>query len=140
AYFKPELLVFGQRFTSKEEELTFLDTTFCKRKVVGSGFLQSVYERERVAPTSFGNLGAIPHPLAPKSKQTFLAVCTLENPIMWRDKQVQFVCLLCVKKNSQEDLQAMYEVFGKIIDDRSIVHKLVKAQSYDQFMNVLLAI
>lgn len=140
AYFKPDLLFLGQRFTSKEEVLTFLDTTLRKKKLVGSGFLQSVYERESVAPTSFGNLVAIPHPLTPKSKQTFLAVCTLEKPIMWSDKPVQFVCLLCVKKNSQEDLQAMYEVFGKIIDDRSIVHKLVKAQSYDQFMNVLLAI
>src|SRR5699024_2426361 len=95
AYLKPYLLDLGHCSTSKEEVLTFLYTTLRKKILVGSGFLQSVYERESVAPTSFGNLVAIPHPLTPKSKQTFLAVCTLEKPIMWSDKPVQFVCLLC---------------------------------------------
>nr|WP_272941563.1 PTS sugar transporter subunit IIA [Ornithinibacillus scapharcae] len=61
-------------------------------------------------------------------------MCTLEKPITWSDKPVQFVCLLCVKKNSQEDLQTLYELLGKIIESRTTVQKLIKAQTHQTFM------
>lgn len=136
-YFREELMFFGKKLNSQEEVLEFLHAKLYGMGLVEPSFLEAIYEREKVAPTSFGNLVAIPHPITPKSEQTFLAVCTLEKPVIWKDKPVQFVCLLSVKKNSQEDLQSMYELLEKIIDNKSIVQSLIKVKSYDEFMRVL---
>ena len=91
----------------------------------------------RSAPTAFGNFVAIPHPITPESQETFISICTLENPILWKDKPVQLVCLLCVKKESTEDLQSMYELLGEVINNKLIVQHLIKADTYDNFMSVL---
>ncbi|MUK87648.1 PRD domain-containing protein [Ornithinibacillus sp. L9] len=137
-YFEQELMFLRKRFQSRDAVIEFLDHKLRQKGLVDDTFLESIYEREKVAPTSFGNLVAVPHPITPKTEKTFLTVCTLEKPIMWQDKPVQFVCLLCVKKNSEEDLQAMYDMLAKVIDNSTIVQKLIKVKSYEEFMNVLI--
>ncbi|MBF6632902.1 MAG: transcription antiterminator [Planococcus sp. (in: Bacteria)] len=137
AYFQEELIFLGQELRTKEQVLEFLHEKLIERGLVDEGCLQAVYERERVAPTSFGNLVAIPHPITPHSTTTFLTVCTLKKPIMWKEKPVQFVCLLNVMKDSQEDLQVMYDLLGRIIHDSAIVERLTKAKTYEEFMKVI---
>ena len=139
SFFQEELMFLTKSFGSKEETLEFLHTTLLNKGLVDQTFLTAIYEREKVAPTSFGNLVAIPHPITPNSDETFLAVCTLTKPIIWNDKPVQFICLLSVKKNSEEDLQVMYDLLGKIIHDSSIVEKLIKVKTYEEFMKVLIS-
>lgn len=136
-YFRSELMFLGEDFTSKEAVLEFLQEKLVEMELVEPTFLEAVYEREKVAPTAFGNLVALPHPITPKSYQTFLTICTLKKPIQWNEKLVQFICIINVKKNSQEDLQSMYELLGKIIDSSSIVQKLIKAKDYHEFMRIL---
>ncbi|MFT9486220.1 transcription antiterminator [Tepidibacillus infernus] len=137
SYFRKDLMYFRKNFITKEEVLEFLHAKLLDKGLVEPDFLEAIYEREKVAPTSFGNLVAIPHSITPKSDHTFLAVCTLVNPIIWKEKPVQFICLLSVKKNSQEDLQSMYDLLRKIIDSSSMVQKLIKVKSYEEFMKVL---
>ncbi|MDX8045558.1 BglG family transcription antiterminator [Gracilibacillus sp. S3-1-1] len=123
---------------TKEEVLTFMAQRLDDLDLVEAGFIEAVREREEVAPTAFGNLVAIPHPITPKTDKTFIAICTLDKPITWVDKPVQFVCMLCVKKDSQEDLQAMYKWLGKIIDNRSVVQRLLKAKTFEELRESLL--
>lgn len=136
-YFREDLMFFRKDFQIKEEALQFINKALRNKGLVEPTFLEAIYERESVAPTSFGNLVAIPHPIKPKSVETFLTVCTLARPIDWQGEPVQFICVLCVKKGSQEDLQAMYKLLGKIIDSSSLVHRLIKVQSFAEFMDVL---
>lgn len=137
AYFQKDLMFLGVELYSKEETLEFLHEKLIERGLVNDGCLAAIYERERVAPTSFGNLVAIPHPITPHSDMTFLTVCTLKKPVMWKDKPVQFVCLLNVMEDSQEDLQFMYDLLGRIIHDSTIVERLIKARTYEDFMKVI---
>nr|WP_090237580.1 BglG family transcription antiterminator [Lentibacillus halodurans] len=137
-YFHPELLHLRKEFSTKEAVLRFMCDQLQKQAMVDEGFLDAIFEREKVATTAYGNLVAVPHPISPYSDETFLSVCTVENPIAWGDQSVQFVCVLSVKRNSTEDLQSMYELIGKIIDSPTIVQKLIKAETYDAFVKVLL--
>ncbi|MCG1027101.1 BglG family transcription antiterminator [Virgibacillus halodenitrificans] len=137
-YFKKDLMYLRKDFADKETLLEFIHKELVEKKLVGEAFLESVYQREEVAPTSFGNLVAIPHPLTPQSKVTFLAICTLTKPIMWNEKPTQFICILSVKKGSKEDLQPMYEVLGNIVESNTMVQKLIQANSYEQFMSLLI--
>ena len=136
-YFKRDRVFLGQELSTKEQTLEFLHDKLVEQGLVDEGCLQAVFEREKVAPTSFGNFVAIPHPITPHSETTFLTVCTLKKPIIWKDKQVQFVCLLNVMKDSQEDLQVMYDLLGRIIHDSAIVERLIKAKTYEDFMKVI---
>ncbi|MFD2655152.1 BglG family transcription antiterminator [Gracilibacillus thailandensis] len=138
AYIDEQMTFIQQEMHTKEAVLSFMAEQLDSMNLVEEGFLDAVLEREEIAPTSFGNLVAIPHPIIPKTEKTFVAICTLEKPITWMNKQVQFVCMLCVKKDSQEDLQAMYKWLEKVIDSRSIVQQLVKAKTFDELREILL--
>ncbi|TFJ92185.1 BglG family transcription antiterminator [Lentibacillus salicampi] len=137
-YFQPELLHLRRDFDSKEAVLCFMSRYLQEKGRIDGAFLDAIYEREEVAATAYGNLVAVPHPISPQSDETFLYVCTLENPITWEGQSVQFVCVLSVKRNSTEDLQSMYELLGNIIDSPSLVQELIKAETYDEFVKVLL--
>lgn len=136
-YFDEARTFLQKDFAAKEEVLEFMNIKLLEKRLVEQGFLRSIYEREAIAPTAFGNLVAIPHPITPHSDETFLSICTLKKPITWNDKPVQFICVLSVKKNSQEDLQTMYELLGSIIDNPNIVQNLIKAKTYEEFMKML---
>ncbi|MBP1969229.1 lichenan operon transcriptional antiterminator [Virgibacillus natechei] len=136
--FQKDLLYLRKNIHTKEEALAFMHEQLVEKGLVDKTFLESIYEREQIAPTSFGNLVAVPHPITPKSEETFLAICTLDKPIEWGDKSVQFICVLSIKKNSTEDLQEMYDLLGNVIDSASMVQKLIKAKTYEEFIHVMM--
>jgi lichenan operon transcriptional antiterminator len=114
-----------------------LNDVLLDKGLVDDTFLEAIYEREKVAPTAFGNLVAIPHPITPKTKKTFVVVCTLVKPIIWSETPVQIIFLLCVKKDSQEDLQEMYDLLGKFIENKAMVQNILKAKTYEDFIHVI---
>ncbi|WP_018923955.1 BglG family transcription antiterminator [Salsuginibacillus kocurii] len=136
-FIKEELVFLNQSFQSKEEVLTFMNDKLLHLGYVDETYLEKVYEREAVAPTSFGNLVAIPHPISPHTSETHLVICTLQKPIMWEDKRVQFVCFLNVEKNSSADLQILYKVLGSIVDDLERVQQLLKCKTYEDVLRLL---
>jgi len=137
-YTREDLVFLQQPFESKEEVLQFLCNTLEQKGLVGSEFYPSVLERERLSPTCFGNLVAIPHPMTPETDETFWTLCTLRKPIQWEEKRVQFVCLLSVQKNGAADLQCMYKILCRVVDDQEVVQRLLKCISYDEFMKYFL--
>ncbi|UOQ45656.1 BglG family transcription antiterminator [Halobacillus salinarum] len=136
-FINKELVFLQKSFKRKHDVLAFMDEALQSKKLVGKEFLSSVKEREEAAPTEFGNLVAIPHPITPQTDTTFLTFCTLEKPIQWKNQKVQFICLLCVKKNSTEDLQSMYKALTKIIDNAHLVGNLLKCKTYEEFQAIL---
>ncbi|KAB7670751.1 transcription antiterminator [Bacillus sp. B1-b2] len=137
SFFLEELAFFRKKFDSQEQVLQFLYEQLIEKELVDQTFLEAVYAREKVASTSYGNLVAIPHPITPQTEKTFLSICTLEKPISWNNNSVQLILLLCVKKNSQEDLQEMYEMLGQIIEDKARVQKMVRVSDYEEFMELM---
>ncbi|NPC94591.1 transcription antiterminator [Bacillus sp. WMMC1349] len=136
-YTRKQLIFLQKTFQSKSEILQFLCEKAFKLGLVEEDLTASVFEREAIAPTYFGNLIAIPRSMTAKSLQTFWAVCTLQKPIEWENKKVQFICLLCVEKNNPSHLQKMYKLVGHVLNHRSIVHDFLKCQTYEEFIDVV---
>ncbi|MFE4709101.1 BglG family transcription antiterminator [Peribacillus simplex] len=137
-YTREELVFLQQNLETKEKVIHFLGDKLQKLGLVNEEFIASVFEREAISPTCFGNLVAVPHPIMPQTDTTFWTVCTLQKPITWEDKRVQFVCLLSVQKNSNEDLQKMYNLLVNVIDDIHTVQRLLKCRTYQEFIDVFL--
>ncbi|RSL35025.1 transcription antiterminator [Salibacterium salarium] len=138
-YINEDIVFLQKDLSSKDEVLRFFHQELLQQNYVGDDFLRKMEEREEAAPTSFGNLVAIPHPITPQTEDTFLSICTLQKPIMWDDKRVQLVCLLSVEKNSSADLQMLYKSLGNIVDDISIVQQMLTCNTYEDLLKVLVS-
>jgi lichenan operon transcriptional antiterminator len=137
-YLHPSRIFLQQDLQDKESVIRFLCSELYKQKLVPKDYVNLVLERESITPTSFGNLVAIPHPMVPVTKETFWTVCTLKNPIHWHEQQmVQFVCLLNIKEDTQTDLDGMYKKLISIIENRSVVQKIIKSKSVDELIELL---
>ncbi|MCP9298043.1 transcriptional regulator LicR [Bacillus halotolerans] len=136
SYLKKDLVFFQKDLRSKEEVIQFLGQKAVDGGYANKEIIDSIFDREEMSPTCFGNLVAIPHPLVPQTQTTFWAVCTLKKPIDWENKRVQFVCLLCVEKENKADLQSMYKLLGSILDDPAAVSQLLKSRTYQELSDV----
>jgi len=109
-FLSPERIFLHQDLQDWESIIRFLCAQLVKLNLVEEDYVNLVMERELIAPTSFGNLVAIPHPIKSVTKETFWTVCTLRNPIKWYDDQsVQFICLLNVNEDNQAELDNMFK-------------------------------
>lgn len=125
-------------FEDKESVIRFICQELYKQGLVSEYYVNSVLERESLAPTNFGNLVAIPHPLVPETEETFWAMCTLKRPIEWHGEQkVQVVCLLNIKKGPTGNLEKMYQKLLDILEDKTIVRKIVKSQSPKEIIEII---
>lgn len=127
-----------KNFEDKESVIRFMCEELYKQKLVSKDYVNSVFEREALAPTSFGNLVAIPHSLIPETEETFWTVCTLKKPVEWADKnKVQFICLLNVRKGPGGDLENMYRRLIAIIENSAMVQKILKCESAEEIVTLL---
>ncbi|MFM9280670.1 BglG family transcription antiterminator [Paenibacillus jiagnxiensis] len=136
-YVRKKLVFLQQKMDSKEEVLAFIADRILEAGLVKGPFLESVLEREAMSSTSFGNFVAIPHPMEPFADSTFWAVCTLQKPIDWDGKPVQFVCMLCMQRSKTEDVQGMYNILLTILNNENLVQQLIKCRTYSEFVRVL---
>ncbi|SFB12769.1 lichenan operon transcriptional antiterminator [Lentibacillus halodurans] len=127
----------NQAFDTPESVICFLGESLIKDGKADNDYIDAVLERERYAPTSFGNLVAIPHPLEPKTDSTFWSIVTLKKPIEWGEKLVQLIFLLNVNKARKDDLKPMFDSLVKLIDNRFTVYQLLKCKTYEQFKNII---
>lgn len=127
----------NQSLKSKQEVFNFLVDKLTPIHALPADYQLLLEKREEIAPTSYGNNVAIPHPITPQTSKTFLTFCTLDQPIIWGERKVQFICLLNVEKDSQEDLQLLYDILGKIVSTPAIVAKLLQCSSYNDFISII---
>lgn len=136
-YVKEDLIFLQKNLQTKEEVIKFLVNEVKAAGYVDELFGDSVLERERLSPTSFGNLVAIPHPMTPVTSETFWAICTLRRPIDWEGNRVQFVCLLSLGKNETSDLQRMYEYLIEVVESEQKVKQLTCCEEKEEFIEII---
>ncbi|MFD1413174.1 BglG family transcription antiterminator [Oceanobacillus jeddahense] len=126
-----------QDFNHPDSILHFMCNEMYKAGFANDNYLDSVLQRENYAPTSFGNLVAIPHPLEPENTHTFWSVMTLVKPIKWGNKPVQLIFLLSVQKGKQKEIKTMFEELGDLLEDKDLIQRLIACTSFKQFKHTL---
>lgn len=126
-------------FSTKEKVLKYLTDEIVKKGKTPESLYESIMEREHIATTSFGNNVAIPHPIEPIAKETFITIGVLKNPIIWSDKKVQLIIVLNVAKNTAQNYDSMYKLLLQIIDNDKDVKDLINSNSakelYDKIVD-----
>ncbi|WP_037329363.1 BglG family transcription antiterminator [Sediminibacillus sp. JSM 1682029] len=136
-YMVEEYTFLHYNFSSPEEVIRFLCGRLAAKGKIGEGYVESVLERESYAPTSFGNLVAIPHPLEPMTDQTFWSIVTLNKPIEWAGKLVQIVFLLNIDKEKKQEVKPMFQALVKLVDNEKLLLQLLECPSYKEFLQTI---
>lgn len=121
----------------KHEALKIVCNQAKKYHHINDNLLKIIENRENISPTYFGNHIALPHPLVPISEETFVSVAILNKPINWDNNHtVSIIMLISIEKNNPKAFQ-IWHYLSYLIRDEKILEKLLKIQSYDEFIDIL---
>lgn len=117
--FEPDLVFTHLKVKDKKELLKYLNKKLIKRGYVTKKYIQSVFAREELTPTSIGDGVAIPHGDPNEVNTAKIVIATLEHPILWDTESVDVIFLMVVKFNNDFEInrvQAFYKQYVKLID------------------------
>lgn len=133
-FFDKKLFFPSCSFQNKEEVIHFLCQQLYDRGYVNQDYENLVLSREAVAPTAYGNWFAIPHAVKKEAKANKIVICLLNEPIIWNQQKVKLVFLFCLSKERSQEFEEVFERLVGLLDEVSKVKKLLKAKSFDEFM------
>lgn len=136
-YFSEELFLPHLRCTSREQVLEQMCTFMKGKKDLPDSFLSLVRKREKLAPTTFGNLVAMPHPWKAVSRETSVCIAILDQPVQWGEEQVQVVFLVSIADDKTENLQRFYQVSVRLITDETCIRRLIADRSFHTFLDLI---
>lgn len=130
-------LVFIGKAKNKEDVLNKLFKLSKEHFDLDYKFKKSVLEREDIGNTYYGSKIAMPHPLSPITKETFVALALLENEIDWGENQkVQIIIMVCTEMNNPKAFQ-FWHYISLLVSNDKLIHKLLSNLTYDNFMNLM---
>lgn len=136
-FFEEELFFSKENFDSKEMVIHFLSDKLVEKGYADKKFESLVLNREIMAPTAYGNLFAMPHPIKKEGIENKIAVCSLNKSINWDDKKVRLIFLICLNKDSQESgFDELFDRIVSILDNPEKAEALIKEDNYSKFLNL----
>jgi len=94
-----------------------------------SDFEQRVLEREKLGPTSIGNLTAIPHAVRNSGDVNTITIGTFQKPIKWGKENVRIVILLRID-DPEIDLASVFDFIYSFISSKNATRKLADRGDY----------
>ncbi|WP_158247666.1 BglG family transcription antiterminator [Actinomyces qiguomingii] len=128
--FSAELFIPHLEARTAREAIAALTRLARTRYDLPAVFLDSVLRREALAPTDFGNRVAMPHGEVAMSKETFIAVGVLDEPIRWTRNPVQVVCLVSISTREGKDLQQFYQDLSRYLMSEEHITTLIDSRDF----------
>lgn len=128
---------FSGSLSSKSQVLKQLCDNAAKKYELPDHFMETIEVREDISPTYFGNHIAVPHPLTPLSKDTFVSVAILDKPIRWdATHMVQLIMLVSVEKNNPKAFQ-IWHYLSNLVRNDDTLDMILKNPTYEAFIQSL---
>lgn len=117
--------------------LRFMCDDAARKGYAVNSFYSSVEEREKRFETIYKNGIAGPHPMAFDAYKDSVSVSLFDPPLKYKDREINIIFLINLKKGHLSLHKKMSGVIFKIIEDESLLRKLVKCKSFEQFRHEL---
>lgn len=134
--FKKEFFFKNPEILNKEQLLSSMCETLKENDYADDRFLDSVFEREKLSSTAFGNY-AIPHSLKIIAKKTTISVVLSKKPIKWGDTNVNFIFLLCVNQNDKDKFRGLFSSIIYLLKNDDVKNKLLNINDFDDFIDTI---
>ncbi|WP_243343947.1 BglG family transcription antiterminator [Anaerococcus sp. AGMB09787] len=135
-FFPKDLFLTDLDPANKGDLLKYLTDEINSKKKLGDNLLEEINKREKLAPTEFDNLIALPHPLNALADDTFITVGILKEPIIWYRRKVQLIFLMNIARDNKEDLKYLYQRIGDFLTDKEKILKLINNPDYTYFIKL----
>lgn len=122
---------------TREEVIQNVCEEIQKQRDLPEGFMEAVFERERLAQTDFGNLIAMPHPYRVMTEETFVYVAVLKKEILWSCHPVQLVFLTAICEKEDRNLPRFYDVTTRLFMQEQMVRQVIEKKSFSILMQML---
>lgn len=134
-FFDEDLFFYDMEFQSEHEILSFLCEQLKNKGYCGDDFYENVMAREQIAPTAYGNLFAIPHPVVKCAYQNKIAICTLRQPVMWQGKKVKMIFLFSLTPGHDQAFENIFERLVSMLNDMDHVKALLRQPTLTLFLH-----
>ncbi|WP_373893790.1 transcription antiterminator [Virgibacillus sp. CBA3643] len=137
-FFRKELFFPNLTMKTKVDTLDFLTRTMIQEGYIDNRIKESIIDRERISPTSIGNMVAIPHPLNMESNQSFICTALLNEPVKWSShEEVKLVIIIVLDRNLQSKFQEIFETLYDIIQSPDNVQNISRMQNFSEFIEYI---
>jgi len=138
-FFHKDLFYPSLDLENADEVIAYMANNLEKKGYVGQSFESLVFQRERISPTSFNNLIAIPHAIEAGAMKTVVSVAILKKTIKWGENQAQIIFMFAAEKGKQSQLKDIYRIIEELIDGNIIqVNKLLRIEDFTDFLTTIL--
>lgn len=110
-----DMILLDESYSSMNELIDRVSQHLIQQDYVEKGYAQSVKEREAISSTSFGSI-ATPHSETKYVKRSVIVVVRLKHELQWGQEKVRFVFFLCVKDQSVNELEMIYDKLLALIE------------------------
>lgn len=128
-FWHEEITILGCDLKSKEEAIRVLGNRMVYEGYVDEGYVDSIFDREKISDTSLGSLLAIPHAFEGHILKEGIGLLTLKKPVVWGKEKVQVVFMLALNANSGTDFQKIFKAVFHLTRNFKDVDKILKATS-----------
>lgn len=141
--FSEDLIFPKCRVKSKKELLSMLCDRMENLGYVTTGFLESVWEREKSAPTDLGKGFSLPHGMSEYVNHSVAAFASLAEPIDWVEngEQVDLVFLVAFDMDEDEEVKkkiiGFYKSIVAFMEDEKECEKLRSQTDAKQIIKTL---
>lgn len=119
----PSFIVTGKEIDTKSDCLNYMIDQLEKARIVNQAFRREVFEREQLGETALETGVAIPHASPQNVLQTKVFILTLQKPIVWDQRKVSYVLLMCVAKSDRSLVRGIITDIHKIVrSEKNIRH------------------
>lgn len=125
----PELMFFEPEIYFKKDMLEWICVQLINRGIVEKEYMQSVLDREKMAPTYTKGGIAVPHGDPSAVNQTSFVFIKLKNLIDWEIGNVDFIFMPVFKTGDKEEVKQML----KILSDPGFVHEMKQSGTGKEF-------
>lgn len=137
-FFREDLFFINQPFKTSTDVIETICDKMIAHHYVCASYKDEIYEHEKISPSSYSNI-AIPHPLNTQAHTTNIAVSINPEPIAWGMNQVNIVFMLSIKEEDRDVFSDVFDFITKIIMDEATFKKIMKIESFDDFINLIIA-
>lgn len=122
---------------SKEEVIRLLGSRLIHEGYTDEGFIDSVFKREQLAPTSIGGIFAIPHSFKGHVLKQGIGLMTLKKPIPWGNEKVQIILMISLDPEAQDSFKEIFSELAELTKDYTSIEKILEASHFKQVVQAL---
>lgn len=139
--FTNELFFSNINISSSDNIINFLCKELYQKGYVEESFVNDIFAHEAVVPSEYLNI-AIPHPLTSNSdniNNSAVAVLISKEPITWNKNKVNFIFLICLKKDDKALFSEIFKLVTSALTNEKTLNLLYECHNCEQFINILLS-